>query len=169
MVRRGSAIGVLASLAATGMAACGLDAMGRADSQGPSDASAGLADVRVAPVDAGVADASDGSVQPGPTYRITAPDGGTYTVFGPDAATPCSMGGSDPASFVLHNDAAAAVRLDWVNYACDEQPYGTLAPGGERTQGTYVTHRWRVRDAQDGGMLVDFRLDSPGTYAVTVY
>jgi hypothetical protein len=107
-------------------------------------------------------DANDGG---GPILTIT---GGTYTLLGEDAGV-CSMNANTAASFQLVNDHATPVDLVWVDYACAEQPYGTIASNGQKNQNTYVTHVWRVRNDSDKAFLAGFVLGSANAFTVTVH
>jgi hypothetical protein len=131
----------------------------------PDDTSPPVDAAPEASLDAGVDAPVDAPVEAGPILTIT---GGTYTLLGLDAGV-CSTSASTAASFVLTNDRDAAVDLVWVDYTCNESAYGTIASGGNKTQGTYVTHVWRVRDDGTKAFLAGFRLDSANTFAVTVH
>src|ERR1700690_385506 len=146
----------------------GLDAASDLDSTSDVITDSTTADAIVdAAIDA-VADAPteaayDAGVEAGPILTIT---GGAYPILDPDAGA-CSMSGS-ATTFKLTNDRDAAIDLVWVDYQCNEQPYGVIAPLGQKTQGTYVTHVWRIRNDADKAFLAEFVLNAVATYTVTV-
>lgn len=107
----------------------------------------------------------DAGVEAGPILTIT---GGSYTLLGLDAGL-CSQSGNTATSFQLTNDRDASIDLVWVDYSCAEQAYGTFAPLGGKTQGTYVTHVWRIRNDADKAFLAGFVLNSASTFNVTVH
>jgi len=107
----------------------------------------------------------DAGVEAGPILTIT---GGSYTLLGLDAGV-CSLNGNTATSFQLTNDRDASVDLIWVDYSCNEQPYGVIAPLNTKPQGTYVTHVWRIRNDSDSAFLAEFVLNAVGTYTVTVH
>jgi hypothetical protein len=123
------------------------------------------------PVDAGsdvtIEDVAviDAPVDAGPILTIT---GGTYTLVDEDAGV-CSLTANNAASFQLVNDHSSPVDLVWVDYACAEQPYGTIAVNGQKNQGTYVTHVWRVRNDSDKSFLAGFVLNSANAFTVTLH
>ena len=61
---------------------------------------------------------------------------------------------SDPAgaatSFALVNDSDQTVELFWIDETGALQSYGTIAPGGLTSIGTFVGHNWVVYDAATG-------------------
>jgi hypothetical protein len=107
----------------------------------------------------------EATIEAGPILTIT---GGTYTLLAEDAGV-CSMNSNTATSFQLQNDRDAAVDLVWVDFACTENPYGTIAAGGQKTQNTYETHVWRVRNDADKAFLAGFVLSSTGPFTVTVH
>lgn len=142
---------------------------GNADAVGTPDAFADALDdaaVVDAPLDSPTIDAPyDAGADAQPVLTIT---GGSYALLGLDAGL-CSLNANTATSFALTNDRDASIDLVWVDYACNEQPYGTFAPLGGKTQGTYVTHVWRIRNDADKAFLAGFVLDSAATYTVAVH
>ena len=113
-----------------------------------------------APRDAG----GDVAFDAGGQLTIT---GGDYDILGIDSGI-CSTNGSS-ISFGISNARAASVDLIWVDFGCGEHGYGTILPGGNHNQQTYVNHVWRVRNHQDSAFLAEFRLTSQASYVVTVH
>jgi len=141
------------------------DATG-ADAVPPEDATGADA---VPPEDATGADAprdagGDVAFDAGGQLTIT---GGDYDILGIDSGI-CSTNGSS-ISFGISNARAASVDLIWVDFGCGEHGYGTILPGGNHNQQTYVNHVWRVRNHQDSAFLAEFRLTSQASYVVTVH
>jgi hypothetical protein len=130
-----------------------------------NDAGADVTQQDVAIADAPAEAAIEAGYDAGPILTIT---GGTYTLLALDAGA-CSMNSNTPTSFQLVNDRDAAVDLVWVDYTCNENAYGTIAAGGQKTQGTYETHVWRVRNDADKAFLAGFVLGSTGPFTVTVH
>jgi hypothetical protein len=133
----------------------------------PADASADVA------IDAGSEGAPDISVD-GPAD--VAPDAAldAWVDATPDArmdAAPlgCSVASDVAATLVFTNNFTnRSVVTFWINYQCQEQRYRTLAPGESYSQGTYVTHPWRVRDT-NGALVKDVPASTVGgTRAVPI-
>lgn len=55
-----------------------------------------------------------------------------------------------PAQIRFINVRTRPVRLMWIAFDGSERLYGTLQPGEEAIQPTFVAHRWLVRDAITG-------------------
>ncbi len=131
---------------------------------GPADASDGGIE---AEVEAGIDATIDVAPDAGPTILIES-NGGSYTVASPGNPAGCSKNSNQSASFALTNQRADAVRVLWVNYSCEEEGYGQVAPGAAMTMGTFVTHWWRIRRVSSGEVIAEFVLDSPGQYSITL-
>lgn len=116
-------------------------------------------------IDAPAEAAVEAGYDAGPILTIT---GGTYMLLGADAGA-CSINSNTPTSFQLLNDRDAAVDLVWVDFSCNETGYGTIAAGGQKNQGTYETHVWRIRNDADKAFLAGFVLGSTGPFTVTVH
>lgn len=54
----------------------------------------------------------------------------------------------------------------WVDYNCQEVYYNTLYPFQAYVQETYVTHPWRVRDAEAGQLLQEFVTEGDMTITI---
>jgi dipeptidyl-peptidase-4 len=53
-----------------------------------------------------------------------------------------STDGDREATMLLRNGTGATLRVLWIDYDGRLKSYGTLAPGAERTQQTFVSHVW---------------------------
>lgn len=73
----------------------------------------------------------------------------------PEAApAACSSGGGDAVTLEVVNDCfSVAVLVLWVDYGCEEIPYGLVEPGELWEQGTYQNHPWRIRNAETGELM----------------
>lgn len=121
----------------------------------------GETEVPLEPVDAGF-DADDPDATPLPSFEIVAPSGGKFRILTPGAPTPCSVGGVTATSFRVENASSEGVAVRWYDYSCDERGYGMVGSGNQKSQPTYVGHRWRLRSLVDGGIRGDFVLEAPG-------
>ncbi|HYI42696.1 MAG TPA: hypothetical protein VD768_03640 [Sphingomicrobium sp.] len=65
-------------------------------------------------------------------------------------------GDTAPSRIRFINLRDRAVRITWIALDGARRPYGTLAPGGEMVQPTFLAHRWVVEDAADGQPLYGF-------------
>jgi hypothetical protein len=76
----------------------------------------------------------------------------------PDAAPfeACSVSGGAGITARFASVHLGAVDVFWVDAFCVEQPYGTLEPGGSKSQGTFAGHPWRFRDARTREVLLDW-------------
>lgn len=71
-----------------------------------------------------------------------------------EAPAACSSGGGDAVTLEVVNDCfSVAVQVLWVNYGCEEIPYGLVEPGEFWQQGTYQNHPWRIRNAETGELM----------------
>ncbi len=52
-------------------------------------------------------------------------------------------------AIIFENKSGRPVKLVWVSYDGDLQPYGQLAPGVTRTQNTYSNNTWLITDPKD--------------------
>ncbi len=114
------------------------------------------------PIDAGDAGMEDADADAGtpPAFEILAPDGGSYTILAPGAALPCSVSGGAAVTFQVENYSTDSLAVRWVDYSCQEKPYGTVSPNKAKSQATYVGHRWRLRNTTDGGIRGDYVLNT---------
>jgi ELWxxDGT repeat protein len=87
---------------------------------------------------------------------------------GPPAS--CSITGTEPASITFVNACATeSVEVWWVDYACGEQFFRTLAPDESYTQQSFVTHPWRIRELGSHRLLKEVPAPVvPGNTIVTV-
>lgn len=68
----------------------------------------------------------------------------------------CSSGGGDDVDLQVVNDCfAVAVVVLWVNYSCEEIPFGFVEPGELWEQETFQNHPWRIRNAETGELMRD--------------
>jgi hypothetical protein len=151
------------------------DAAFEASADANVDAEAGEA------TDAGTDAQPDSGADAQPDVGIdAAPDGPILTYLPSDAslsilavdAGVCSLNGAQTAALHLFNARDAGATLEWVGAApsCSETSYGNVASGGTLSiSTTYVTHVWRIRNQADSQFLVEFRIDSPANYTVTVH
>lgn len=61
---------------------------------------------------------------------------------------PRSTGGPD-TGIHFENKFGKTVKLVWINYKGERTPYGELAPGGTKMQGTVEGNTWLILNAQD--------------------
>lgn len=66
----------------------------------------------------------------------------------------------EPAKLRFINESGTTLVLQWVDYNGALKEYGTLAPGAEITQDTYITHPW-ITAYQEGSCRQIF-LPAPG-------
>ena len=62
----------------------------------------------------------------------------------------CSVGvqaDAQPQTLTFENNTSSKVGMWWVNQSCREVFYYELQPNEDRTQGTFVSHVWRARQA----------------------
>lgn len=78
----------------------------------------------------------------------------------PSPVTPsnqCSKSSSQPITLTFRNRTPdITLNIFWVDYGCSERSYGTIPPGADHVQQTFVTHPWRLRDARTGALLKEF-------------
>ncbi len=68
----------------------------------------------------------------------------------------CSVSAMNNAQIAVLNDCEnITVQLYWVDYACDEHPYGSAPPGGMVSVPTYETHPWRLRNAETLELMLE--------------
>jgi hypothetical protein len=53
------------------------------------------------------------------------------------------------------NNSPNSVAVWWVNQSCREVLYYDLATNTDRTQNTFVTHVWRIRDPNSQAVIRD--------------
>lgn len=83
--------------------------------------------------------------------------------------TMCSLNDAASAQITFINNCTVSVKQEWVDYACAEMEYATIAPGQSWVQPTYVTHPWRIRDAATNRLLKEVPAPTNGTpYSVSV-
>jgi hypothetical protein len=120
----------------------GADAMGGSAGAGASDASGGSGGSQ-----GGAAGGGAGGASPATCAELALAE---------RPPSQCSANSNQPATLTVVNQCATeSVKLYWVNYDCGEQPYATIPPGATYTQGTYVTHPWRLRNAATNQLLAE--------------
>ncbi len=161
--------GLVVSLAALvgSLVACSDGSGGDAPSQAKSD---GGARVIIGQEDAGASPTAPGTN--GGTTGNTSATGlcKALTAAGSGAPVACSDAdaGTTDASITLKNGCGEDVELVWVDYACKEVSYQTVAAGSEITQGSYAGHPWRVRLAKGGAVVKDIPRLAVGNTTVTL-
>lgn len=90
-----------------------------------------------------------GAVQPAPRKVAAA-----------DRAQPCSSWGR-PVRMILENRLSSPVDLFWIDYDCNEQSRGQIAPGETYHGISYDTHPFRVRDPESHGVIKELPALSP--------
>lgn len=77
----------------------------------------------------------------------------------------CSHSGPNvPITFV--NNTSAPVDVFWIDFGCNEVFYYTIAAGASRTQSTFITHPWIIRDNSTHAPLLCFVTGGPGTAVI---
>ena len=98
------------------------------------------------------------------------PDGGTPDAF--DRAPPLCSENGGVALVVAFNNRYADKRVAvlWVDGNCNETEYARLDPGQTHIQNTFTLHAWRLRDADTGALILDWRPEAgtQGPARVTV-
>jgi hypothetical protein len=160
MRSRGSlrVVGCALSLLWWSAAGCGGDSSGSPASGSAGGASGGAAGPSA---EGGAAGATSGGAAGQSTGgQAGAGAGGATAVSGcgdalPDVkATVCSTAGTTHALLTVHNECPAlTVEMFWMSYACVETSYGTIAPGGTFQSNSFLTHPWRLRDAETHVLL----------------
>ncbi len=57
---------------------------------------------------------------------------------------------------VMNTSPDDTFDIFWVNYRCEEIYKGTIAPGERWDQRTFLSHPWRIREADSGRMVKQF-------------
>ncbi len=142
--------GIATGSAVTGVACTSSDTFTAPDA---STHDAGALDATA--FDASVDSSQDSAPMPDAAPRDSASDARPSCAnLAMDAALPivCSDAGAE-AGLVVNNGCAESLDLWWVDFACTEEFYQTIDPGGSAAQDSFVTHPWRLRLA-DGGRVV---------------
>ena len=72
-----------------------------------------------------------------------------------------SVSGDTSVNVTFVNTRAAPVDLDWLDYDGSPKSFGTIAAGASQSMQSFLTHAWRVTDAQ-GRCLAGFVIDRDG-------
>ena len=83
-----------------------------------------------------------------PPTASAAPSG-AWSSAAPDLGQDCSETGGSAVTLEIENRLAVPLELYWINFSCEAQSYGTLAPGATWSQPTFTGHRWDVGDGVD--------------------
>lgn len=75
--------------------------------------------------------------------------------------TACSPSTGEAASITFVNATGEAGTVYWVDFQCREVSYGDIPPGGEKGQGTFVGHIWRLRNSA-GQFRGEVVVEGPG-------
>ena len=143
----------------------------RGDAQAPADAGLDANVVAPSPGPDASDDASDAS--PGPTCGSwtvaidldASDDDGATSINAGDAAplpgpppSECSVTGDTHAPFQIINNSPCPIDVWWVDYSCEEEYFGTVAPnGGTWSNDTWETSPWRIRLAGSETLLEEIR------------
>lgn len=79
----------------------------------------------------------------------------------------CSQKADQKVDVTFTNKTNESVDLFWVDYNCQEQPFGTLEPDKSLVFSTFVTHPWHLR-AADGTLLAETIPVSAEAYTFTL-
>ena len=71
-----------------------------------------------------------------------------------------SLNSSTPLDVRFDNETSQTVALYWLDFAGEEKPYGTIAPGASMPMGTYATHPWLARGVDDAGQPIELDGDN---------
>jgi hypothetical protein len=96
------------------------------------------------------------------------PDSGLTSLPGPAPAACSGTGTPAAATLTVTNEATCSLELWWVDFSCSELFYQYVPPNGASvTQGTFVTHTWRLRAAGTHELLRDIPPLTGTTLAIT--
>lgn len=79
---------------------------------------------------------------------------------------PRSIVAAEPAWLTFVNQSDQTVQVYWLNYEGQEVFYRQLGPGQACLQSTYLTHPWRVRNADTGKALLWLTMTDQAQLAV---
>ena len=99
-------------------------------------------------------------------YAEPAGGGGGFTILTPGAT--CSQMTNVPVSLSFNNRSPYTLRVYWVDFACQEVDYGTLAPGGVFSTSTSANHRWRLREVSSNALAYEYVTESSPTQSLEV-
>jgi hypothetical protein len=105
---------------------------------------------------------------PTPVTLARAPRPGAVPPEPADVMT-CSPTTGVRARLVVMNRRTEPVDLLWLSYDCREKRYDRIAPGGQSVQETFDHHRWRIRDAATGALLLEAEATAGSNSEVVVH
>ena len=92
-------------------------------------------------------DAAAGALTPGTAEQLTAFQSEQAPRRGGRGGTGGAAAQQD-TEIVFRNQTNDKILLYWIDTGGERRPYGEIAAGAERTQHTYVGHRWAVTDSE---------------------
>lgn len=72
----------------------------------------------------------------------------------------CSVIGGAGTQWTVRSNRPGPLKLWWVNFECNEVPYGDVFFDAPYVQMSFVDHVWRIRDAQTGQLVTEVVLDT---------
>lgn len=87
-------------------------------------------------------------------YAEQPASGGGPTALSPGSA--CAVTSSTAVSLTLNNRSTHQLRVLWIDYSCQEQLMGSIAPGQSFGTSTFATHPWRLRDSATNALLFEY-------------
>ena len=80
----------------------------------------------------------------------------------------CSQNSVQATTLTFQNSSGRNLQLFWVDYTCKEVSYGSLGPAESKDMPTFLTHPWRVRDAETSALYKELVTSSTSRVVVTI-
>ena len=65
------------------------------------------------------------------------------------------------------NASKQTLRLEWIDFDGQPQPYGLMRPGDHSEHQTFVGHVWRVTDTATNALAIYVAGQTPGNVVLT--
>lgn len=67
----------------------------------------------------------------------------------------CSIDADTEAELTVTNDCTFEIDVYWIDYACVENAWFSVMPDQTIGAGSYATHAWRVRNAENDDLILE--------------
>lgn len=67
----------------------------------------------------------------------------------------CSIDSNTEAELTVTNNCAFEIDVSWIDYDCVENPWFTVMPDQTIGAGSYSSHPWRVRNAENDDLILE--------------
>lgn len=84
----------------------------------------------------------------------------------PSSGASLSQNGGKKTSLHFFNNRRTEVRLEWIDAKGKPHSYGTIAPTGDRMQGTFAGHTWLITDENQKPLGQSIAIDQPGKVVI---